>query len=185
MMDLILDGLQWSTCLTIVYIDDVIDVGRTFIEHLHNLQAMFQCLRDAGLKLKPSKCSFLQPEVQYLGHVILREGVVVHPDFDCQFVLDMDASNVWIRAMLSQVNDSGRELRAITIGSRLLNKAKGATVSPDESFLNDLCITTGQNKIAPRTNRDLCTENKNKTEQKDDTTQQQKMSIKVTYREHV
>jgi len=29
----------------------------------------------ADLKLKPSKCALLQPEVKYLGHVVGRNGV--------------------------------------------------------------------------------------------------------------
>ena len=58
LMDLVLAGLQMSQCL--VYIDDVIVVGRTFDEHLSNLQEVFERVRRAGLKLKPSKCSFLQ-----------------------------------------------------------------------------------------------------------------------------
>ena len=36
LMNSILAGLQWTTCL--VYIDDIIIVGRTFDEHLNNLQ---------------------------------------------------------------------------------------------------------------------------------------------------
>lgn len=39
LMDLILAGLQWSQCL--VYLDDVIVLGRTFSEHL---QSVFQRL---------------------------------------------------------------------------------------------------------------------------------------------
>ena len=77
LMDLVLAGLQWSHCL--VYLDDVIILGRSFHEHLHNLQAVFKRLRKAGLKLKPSKCSLLQPELQYLGHVVTQEGVSVDP----------------------------------------------------------------------------------------------------------
>ena len=77
LMDLVLAGLQWSHCL--VYLDDVIILGRSFVEHLHNLQAVFKRLREAGLKLKPSKCSLLQQEVQYLGHVVTQEGVLVDP----------------------------------------------------------------------------------------------------------
>ena len=58
LMDLVLSGLQMSQCL--VYIDDVIVVGRTFDEHLCNLREVFGRVRGAGLKLKPSKCAFLQ-----------------------------------------------------------------------------------------------------------------------------
>ena len=52
LMDLISAGMQWSQCL--VYIDDVVVVGRTFQEHLQNLLAVFHSLQQAGLKVKPS-----------------------------------------------------------------------------------------------------------------------------------
>ena len=77
LMDLVLAGLQWSDCL--VYIDDVIVLGHTFDEHLRNLRSVLQRLRESGLRLKPSKCSFFQSEVQYLGHIISRDGVATDP----------------------------------------------------------------------------------------------------------
>ncbi len=77
LMDLVLAGVQWTSCL--VYQDDIIIFGRTFQEHLQNLQAVFEQLRQAGLRLKPPKCSFLQSEVLYLGHVVSREGVATDP----------------------------------------------------------------------------------------------------------
>ena len=55
LMDLVLAGLQWLHCL--VYLDDVIVLGRTFDENLRNLESVFRRLREAGLRLKPSKCS--------------------------------------------------------------------------------------------------------------------------------
>jgi len=51
LMDMVLTGLQWSSC--IVYIDDIIVVGRTFDEHLHNLKLVFEQIDKAGLKLHP------------------------------------------------------------------------------------------------------------------------------------
>ena len=77
LMDLVLAGLQWSHCL--VYLDDVIVLGKTFTEHLENLRTVFARLREAGLKLKPTKCAFLQPRVQYLGHIVSRDGVIPDP----------------------------------------------------------------------------------------------------------
>ena len=58
-----------------VYLDDVIVLGRTFEDHLDNLNQVLQRLREAGLKLKPSKCAFFREKVEYLGHTILRQGV--------------------------------------------------------------------------------------------------------------
>ena len=77
LMDLVLRGLQWTQCL--VYIDDVIIPGRSFGEHLNNLQAVLQRLREAGLKLQPKKCAFLQRQVNYLGHVVTSDGVAADP----------------------------------------------------------------------------------------------------------
>ena len=77
LMDLVLAGLQWSSCL--VYLDDVLILGRSFRKHLQNIQAVFERLHNAGLKLQPAKCAFLQKEVKYLGHVITQEGASTDP----------------------------------------------------------------------------------------------------------
>ena len=53
-----------------VYIDDVLVFSRTLDEHLELLRRVLERIESAGLKLKPSKCSFLRTEVQYPGHVI-------------------------------------------------------------------------------------------------------------------
>ena len=199
LMDLVLAGLQWSDCL--VYLDDVIVLGRTYEEHVRNLRSVLERLRESGLRLKPSKCSFFQREVQYLGHIISRDGVstdpaktekvatwptptsvretrqflgfasyyrrfvkdfahiarplhrlterctafvwteecqeafdelrrrltsapvLAYPDFSRQFILDTDASDTGIGAVLSQLDDDGRE-RVIAYGSRLLTKTE-------------------------------------------------------------
>ena len=77
LIDLVLAGLQWSDFL--VYIDDVIVLGHTFDEHLRILRSVLQRLRESGLRLNQSKCSFFQKEVQYLGHFISRDGVATVP----------------------------------------------------------------------------------------------------------
>ena len=47
-------------------------------EHAANLRAVFDRIRSAGLKLKPSKCSLFADQVLYLGHVI--SAAYVSPD---------------------------------------------------------------------------------------------------------
>ncbi|GFW76646.1 hypothetical protein TNCV_4943631 [Trichonephila clavipes] len=54
--------------------------GRTFEEHLQNIRKVLSKLRDANLKLNPSKCKFFQKEVNYLGHIISAEGVSTDPE---------------------------------------------------------------------------------------------------------
>ena len=77
LMDMVLAGLQWTNCL--VYLDDVIVVGRTFHEHLQNLRAVFERLRAAGLKLQPKKCHLCSPKVEFLGHIVSADGVSTDP----------------------------------------------------------------------------------------------------------
>ena len=77
LMDLVLAGLQWSQCL--VYLDDVIILGKSFPEHLANLGLVFPQLRTAGLILQPKKYDFLKYKVTYLGHVVSEQGVATDP----------------------------------------------------------------------------------------------------------
>ena len=77
LMDMVLAGLQWSHCL--VYLDDVIILGRTFQEHLSSISQVLQRLRSAGLKVKPSKCELLKRKVYFLGHIVSEKGVAADP----------------------------------------------------------------------------------------------------------
>ena len=61
----------------IVYLDDILVMGRSVEEHLSTLHKVFQRLEDAGLKLKKCKCVFLSDSVTYLGHRIDSQGL--HP----------------------------------------------------------------------------------------------------------
>ena len=73
----ILRGLEWDICL--VYIDDLIIFSRSFDEHLLHLEQVFKPLREADVKLKPSKCHFVKPQVEYLGHIVSAEGLRPNP----------------------------------------------------------------------------------------------------------
>ena len=54
----------------LVYLDDMIVYSKMEEDHLRPLQAMFEHFHEHGLKLKPSKCSFLQKQIMFLGHEI-------------------------------------------------------------------------------------------------------------------
>jgi len=77
-MERVLRQLQWQICLC--YIDDVLVFSRSAGEHLLHLNAVFQRLKEADLKLKPSKCHFFQRRVAFLGHVVTAEGVATDPE---------------------------------------------------------------------------------------------------------
>ena len=71
MMDNILQGIQ-GVC---AYIDDTLVSGKTREDHLAMLEAVFACLKEAGLLLKREKNYFMLPSVEYLGFKISAEGV--------------------------------------------------------------------------------------------------------------
>jgi len=73
MMHSILRGLNWKTCL--IYLDDVLIFSKTLSEHNERLCEVLECIKNAGLKLSPMKCSFLLKEVSYLGHTISSSGI--------------------------------------------------------------------------------------------------------------
>ena len=77
LMQAVLAGMEWKFCF--VYLDDILVCSRTLEEHLDHLQQVFNRLRKAGLTLKPKKCSFLQDQVIYLGHVISSKGIAPDP----------------------------------------------------------------------------------------------------------
>ena len=59
----------------LIYLDDVIVFSQTAEEHLHRLRVVFARFLEHRLKLKPSKCHFLQDEITFLGHEISAEGM--------------------------------------------------------------------------------------------------------------
>ena len=69
-----LGDLNMNWC--IVYLDDIIIFSDTKEEHLKRLEAVFQKLSAAGLKLKPSKCFFFREEIEY---VVSGKGIATNP----------------------------------------------------------------------------------------------------------
>ena len=78
LMESVLRGLQWEECL--VYMDDIIVAGSSIEQCLQRLDHVFERLQAAGLKLKPSKCSFFRKNVTFLGHVVTEDGVHTDPE---------------------------------------------------------------------------------------------------------
>ncbi|XP_036001790.1 uncharacterized protein LOC118565513 [Fundulus heteroclitus] len=77
LMDRVLAGMQWETCL--VYLDDIIVLGRDVPEMLERLGQVFHRLHQANLKLKPAKCFLFRRQVAYLGHIVSEDGVATDP----------------------------------------------------------------------------------------------------------
>ena len=86
LMERVLKGLQWKTCL--VYLDDIIVHGTDVNQAVERLDEVFNRLKSAGLKLNPKKCQLFQRKVAYLGHTVSEEGIGTDPS-------KIDAVTTW------------------------------------------------------------------------------------------
>ena len=62
------------------YLDVIIIFSKNELEHLEYLEEVFCQLRQAGLKMKHSKCDFFKSQIHYLGHLISTDGISPLPD---------------------------------------------------------------------------------------------------------
>jgi len=62
-----------------VYIDDLLVFSHSLKDHLSQLCLVMDRLRQAGLKLKSTKCYFIRQSVEFLGHVITPSGLKPNP----------------------------------------------------------------------------------------------------------
>ena len=72
-MDQVLQGIDGMGYI----LDDILITGKDDAEHKRNLEATLQRLDDSDIKLKRSKCSFMQDEVEYFAFRVNRNGI--HP----------------------------------------------------------------------------------------------------------
>ena len=86
LMDLVLSGLTWESCM--VFFDDVIVFSRSWEEHLRHLDEVFTRMVAAGMTLNFKKCEFAQSELVYLGYLVNKDGVRPNPR-KVKAVLDM------------------------------------------------------------------------------------------------
>ena len=74
----VLRGLNWRYVL--VYIDGILLFKNAFSVHLVHLDQVFNRLREATLKLQPTKCHFAVKQLKFLGNIISRKGIEVDPE---------------------------------------------------------------------------------------------------------
>ena len=58
------------------YVDDIGIAANSVTQLIRNIRAVFECIRQAGLKLSIDKCHFEVPEVEFLGRTITPQGIV-------------------------------------------------------------------------------------------------------------
>ena len=76
LMDKVCSGLDF----VFVYLGDILIGSRNEAEHLIHLRQLFDRLRMYGLILNPQKCKFGQPKIEFLGHLINKNGASPLPN---------------------------------------------------------------------------------------------------------
>ena len=66
LMDRVLPCIPCQECL--LYLDDILAHGRSFLAALGTLRLLLQRVAVAGLKIHPDKYHFMRKEVEFLGH---------------------------------------------------------------------------------------------------------------------
>ena len=70
-----MSGIPPSVALP--YLDDTIVHSKGFEAHLKALDVVLAAFAKAGLKLQPSKCNLFEEKVEYLGHMVSKDGITL------------------------------------------------------------------------------------------------------------
>ena len=54
-------------------------MGHHIEDHMGRLREVFECLREAGFKMRVAKCDFMKSEIKYFGRVVSAEGIKPDP----------------------------------------------------------------------------------------------------------
>ena len=64
----------------LVFFDDILVYSKTWEDHLQHLQTVLTLLQGNKFYANRKKCTFGQPTVEYLGHIIIEQGVAMQAD---------------------------------------------------------------------------------------------------------
>ncbi|KAJ1137499.1 hypothetical protein NDU88_003897 [Pleurodeles waltl] len=125
---------EYLNIFAIVYIDDILIYSDNENEHFQHVKKILAALRKHHLYCKLTKCEFHVTTVEFLG-VILTPQVLTQPDADRPFIVEADASDVAIGAVLSQQNKDTGQLHPVAYMSRKLNEDEQNYVIAEKELL--------------------------------------------------
>ena len=129
-LDIILSGVRWQKCL--IYLDDVIVFSKNAETHLQHVDEVLRLLRRTGVTLKLRKCSFFQPKVDYLGHVITRGKLSVAVENSKVFAKALLPRTIaQLRSFLGAANVYRRFVQKYSDIARPLNSILRKDAEPD------------------------------------------------------
>ena len=115
---------QWPVPSNVTELRSFIGLCSYYRRYIKDFSKIAKCLHSLTEKGK----SFIwtkqcQEAFEKLKRCLISAPILAHPDFTKSFILDTDASNEAIGAILSQVDDQGKE-HVIAYASRTLSKAE-------------------------------------------------------------
>ncbi|HSN22734.1 MAG TPA: reverse transcriptase family protein, partial [Methylomicrobium sp.] len=75
LMQKVLRGLSPAKCL--IYLDDILVMGKSPTEMFNRLDEVFQRFRESRLRIHPAKCHWAVKRVKFLGHIFDERGISV------------------------------------------------------------------------------------------------------------
>ena len=135
-MMLALAGLPWNKVM--VYLDDIIILGKTFEDHLNTLDEVLTALGSNGYKLKPRKTKLCRAEVEFLGHQVSDNGIMpLEKNLKGVLEFPIPTTVKQLRQFLGMVNFYRRHIpNCSQIAKPLSSQTGGKTVSWDEKCQN-------------------------------------------------
>jgi hypothetical protein len=65
---------------TLIYLDDIIIFSSSFQEHLADIKRVLRKLQNHNLQIQLDKSEFVRTDLNFLGHVITKDGIRPNPD---------------------------------------------------------------------------------------------------------
>ncbi|XP_062709570.1 uncharacterized protein K02A2.6-like [Aedes albopictus] len=91
------------------YLDDILIAGRTKEEHDRNLYAVLNRIREYGFHLRLEKCRFALSQIEFLGHIVDKDGIRPDPSkTDAISKMQPPKDVQQLRSYLGAVNYYGR-----------------------------------------------------------------------------
>ena len=119
---------EFDSKQVVVYIDDILIMGKSFADHLALVEKVLFTLERYGMKIRPSKCSWFQEEVTFLGHLVGRNGIRKSPAYVSairDFIMPTTVKQ--LRSFLGLVNFQRKFIPLCSIISKPLTRLMGVS----------------------------------------------------------